>query len=355
MTYNLNDETLKLARNYLGLNQKDFAKKIGFSQALISSIEKSRKPLTEEVITKLKREFGKTFFSQKTYEPNLKVHYRASTTVAKKYTDLFESRLRIMSNNISEVIEYVNIPDNRIPQKDLEDFQLDAEYLANEVRDYFNLGRKPIKELVRLLESNGVIVYFFDYEFITAQNKNFDGVSFYVSGIPIILINKKVQNARKVFTLAHELGHLIMHNHNDFFISKDRDIEKEANVFASEFLAPKNALRGEFSYLSLEKLFQLKSYWRLSIGALLYKAKETTLSYDQYRRWITRLAPYRKHEPNDFSIEEPVLLKKMFEVCKSDISDEDLFYRELGLSKSIFEEIYSTIIDKEKPKLKIIL
>lgn len=351
----LKNDTLKLARNYFGLNQKEFAKKLEISQALVSNLEKSLKPLTEDVIEKLKDEFGESFFSQVMSSPNLKVHYRASATVAKKYTDLFEARLLIISNKIEQLLEYVEIPENKIPQKDLEDFQLDAEYLANEVRDYFGLGRKPIEDIIRLLESNGVIVYFFDYDFISAQNKSFDGVSFYVKGVPVILINDKIQNARKVFTLAHELGHLIIHNHNDFFISNERDMEKEANKFASEFLAPKNALRGEFTRLTTEKLFELKAYWKISVGALLYKAKETSLTPDQYRRWVTFFAPYRKNEPHDISINKPVLLKKMFQVCQEDIGSEVEFFNEFGISKKIFEDVYSTLIEKERARLKIIL
>jgi Zn-dependent peptidase ImmA (M78 family)/DNA-binding XRE family transcriptional regulator len=350
----LNNETLKLARTYLGYSQKEFSEKIGVSQAVVSNIEKNNKPLTDDLVAKLD-DFSFTFFAQKMSQPLLKVHYRASSTVAKKLTDLFESRLQIISNNITTFLETVDIPENRIPQKDLEDFELDAEYLANEVRQYFNLGNRPIENLVNLLEKNGVVVYFFDYDFISSQNKNFDGVSFYVKGVPVILINDKIQNARKIFTLAHELGHLIMHNHNDFFISKDRDIEKEANVFASEFIAPKNALRGEFSRLTLEKLFDLKAIWKLSIAALLYKAKEMTLSEDQYRRWITRLAAYRKHEPNDIDIQKPQMLKKVFSLCEADLGGKQHFLEELGLSEKIFKEIYSTLLEKDKPRLRVII
>ena len=199
----------------------------------------------------------------------------------------------------------------------MEDFQNNAESLANEIRHFFGLGIKPVDDLVRLLERNGAVVYFFDYDFISNQNNNFDGVSFYVTGVPVILINSKIQNARKVFTLAHELGHLIMHNSNTTFLTPDRDIEKEANIFASEFLAPTTALRGEFARLTLEKLFELKAYWKISLGALLYKAKQTTLSVDQYRRWIIKLAPQRKIEENDFRIEFHLLLRLGVGVTKA--------------------------------------
>lgn len=351
----LKPDTIKLARNYFGLNQKDFAKKIGVSQALVSQIEKGIKPLTDDIVEKLREDFGDNFFSQRVSTPLLKVYYRASASVAKKYTDLFEARLQIISNNIEELLEYVDIPENKIPQIDLENFQNDAEPLANEIRHYFDLGNKPVEDLVRLLEKNGVIVYFFDYDFISNQNKHFDGVSFYVKGVPVILINSKIQNARKVFTLAHELGHLIMHNSSTTIITPDRDIEKEANMFASEFLAPKAALRGEFSRLTLEKLFDLKAYWKISLSALLYKAKQTTLSADQYKRWIMRLAPQRKFEDNDFEIGTPVLLKRMIETCIEDIGLEEDFFREFGLSRQIFEDVYSTLIVKSRPRMKIIL
>ena len=43
----------------------------------------------------------------------------------------------------------------------------------------------------------------------------------------------------------------------------------------------------------------------------------------------------------------------MFEVAVSDLGESE-FFNELGLSKFLFEEVYSTLIDKEKPKLKII-
>jgi Zn-dependent peptidase ImmA (M78 family)/DNA-binding XRE family transcriptional regulator len=347
-------ETLKLARNYLGHSQKEFAQWLGVSQGTISNIEKNISPLSDEIIFVLKKYFGDNFFNQRMSTPNLKVHYRASATIAKKYTDLFESRLQIISNSITELLELVEINTNNIPKIDPEDFNLDIETIANEVRDFFDLGRNPINNLVDLLERNGVIVYFFEYDFITSQNKNFDGVSFYVAGTPVILINRKIQGARKMFTLAHELGHLIMHNHNDIFIPSFRDIENEANKFASEFLAPKKSLIGEFSYLTIEKLFALKSYWKISVGALLYKAKEMNLSQDQYRRWVTKLAPYRKFEPNDFRVEEPSMLKKMFEVSKENYNNEKEFLNSFGLSVEIYNEVFSTLMDSKENKLRIV-
>lgn len=352
----LDNELLRIARNYTGLNQTAFAKKLNVSQSLISGIEKSIKPLTEEIVEKLIPEFGAGFFYQKIRQPELKVYYRSSANIAKKYTDLFESRLQIISNTVSVMLESIDIPDNKIPALDLEDFQLDAEYLAQEMRNYFGLGNKPIDDIVGLMERNGVIVYFYDYQFISAQNKNFDGVSFYVKGVPVIMINNKIQNARKIFTIAHELCHLIAHNHNHIFISKGRDIEKEAHKFASEFIAPKAILRSELVRLSFEKLFELKRYWRLSAGALLYKAKSTVLTDEQYKRWAAAFSPYRKQEPHDLTIERPKLLPKIFDVFKTTLDADQDIYSALYMHKDIFEEVFWNIETGDgRGKLRIMI
>ncbi|KAF9659592.1 XRE family transcriptional regulator [Tenacibaculum sp. ZH5_bin.1] len=351
-----NNETLKLARNYLGLSQTGLAKKIGVSQAVVSNIEKGNKPLTEDLIQKLKSVFSRSFFSVKNHGGNLNLHYRSSANISKKMIDLFESRVNILANNICEILEYVDIPVNTIPTIGVEDFDYNAKELALYVRRYLGIGVNPIDEIVSLLERNGVIVYFYEFDFISSQNKNFDGVSFYVEDVPVILINKKIQNARKVFTISHELCHLIAHRNINRLIETERDLEKEANTFASEFVIPTSEIKNEFYRLTLEKLFSLKAKWKLSVSALLYKGRSVGLTKDQYRRWVTRLSPYRKEEPFDVSMKSPVLLKKMINVCKEELGGEREFLKTIGISETIYNELYSTIEGEEyRSKLKIIL
>lgn len=351
----LNNESLRLARTYLGMTQKQFSDETCVSQSLISKIEKDLKPLTSDVVEKIKDKFGEEFFSQKMSHPDLKVHYRTSASMAKKVKNLFESRLQIIANNIEQITEYIDLPENKVPKKDLEfDFNLDAKFLAREIRQYFQLGMSPIKDLVKVLESYGILIYFYDYDFISSQNKNLDGVSFYVSGAPVILINRKIQGARKIFTLAHELGHLIMHNHNDFILSIDRDVEKEANLFASEFIAPEHLLIEHLRYASITNLFELKSYWKLSAAALLYKASKTSMSKDRHRRLITKMAPYRKNEPNDLLVSEPTVFKEAFKLLEEEYGQ--FFYKMLSMSSTLFEEVYGNLISNKTkiPKMSII-
>lgn len=335
----------------MGYSQKKFADFIGVSQTVISKIEKGVKPLDDNLVDLLSNVVSENFFLQRISQINLKIYYRQSASTAKSTTDLFESRLSLIANHISYCLEEIEPPVNLLPSIDLNDFGLNPEYLAKEVRSQFNLGLSPINDIVELLESKGVFIHFYDYPFVSPQNKTLDGVSFFISGCPVILVNNKIQNARKVFTIAHELGHLIMHS--NFIVESIRDVEKEANEFASEFLLPKRALVGEFNRLTLEKLFLLKSYWKVSIGALLYKAKNLTLTVDQYRRWVTQLAPYRKHEPHDIELSQPKILKKCFDFFKDVIhnGDKESFFQDLGINDEIFEDLYSNLDDKKKLKV----
>ena len=72
------------------------------------------------------------------------------------------------------------------------------------------------------------------------------GFSIHYDISPIIFIRKQTSEARQLFTLAHELGHLLLHkNHNidgeaEFFSNAEH--EAEANRFAGYFLVPDERL-----------------------------------------------------------------------------------------------------------------
>lgn len=56
----MNNLTLKQYRKMLKLSQQDFADKLGYTQAHISTLESSRRNLTDEFLEKLNKVFGVT-------------------------------------------------------------------------------------------------------------------------------------------------------------------------------------------------------------------------------------------------------------------------------------------------------
>lgn len=77
-----------------------------------------------------------------------------------------------------------------------------------------------------------------------------DGKCFLLDGRPVILVSDQVTPARQRFTVAHELGHILLGHVGKYRLvnrepdPKDNPIEQAANVFASRLLAPACVLWG---------------------------------------------------------------------------------------------------------------
>ena len=161
---------------------------------------------------------------------------------------------------------------------------------------------------------------------------------------------------RMRFTLAHELAHIVMHK------LLTENMENEADRFASEFLMPSEDIRHQLNYLTLDKLAQLKLYWKVSMAALLMKAKTLkTISERQYSYLWMLMGKngYRLNEPVQFSIpqEKPSLLSEMIttHLQELEFSERELA-KILMLHESEFRTIYGLINTEEiKPpsELKI--
>ena len=138
---------------------------------------------------------------------------------------------------------------------------------------------------------------------------------------------KNLENKEIESCLAHELGHLIMH------IEKTprsvETVEDEADIFASEFLMPENEIAPLLHELDLPVLAQLKRRWRVSMRALIRRAKDVgAINQDAYRRFQILFSKkgYNKNEPVMLPVEQPTLLSETLDLYKSELgySDYDL-------------------------------
>ena len=101
------------------------------------------------------------------------------------------------------------------------------------------------------------------------------------------------------FAIAHELGHWELHKEKQQLFScttedmltsyKGSSIEAEANLFAAEFLMPAAEISKQLYNLNLPRLADLKRHWRVSMGALLVRARElgciTPRRYESPHGW----------------------------------------------------------------------
>ena len=113
------------------------------------------------------------------------------------------------------------------------------------------------------------------------HSKTTDGFTTCVSGIYIIFYNHENSNARNRFTIAHELGHILLGHLkttgytviNREPTSADNSMEQQANVFASRLLAPVCVLYG----LNLTTAHQVSNICDISLQSAEYRISRLNL------------------------------------------------------------------------------
>lgn len=314
----INHKMVEIARISRGYNQSELAEKIGVEQGTLSKIETGLLKPKEDIIDKLCNvlEYPVSFFAENVIVLSpLITHYRKRKSLTNTKLDLIEYNIYIKKHFIKKLLKSANIP-NKIFHISPEDH--DAEDIARIVRQKWNIPRGPIKSMVSLLESAGVIVLQIEH-----NDEKLDGEMIPdESNLPVIYINKNLSGDRQRFTLAHELGHLIMHG--GAYIPNIDDAEREANYFASEFLMPADDIRYQLpESLSINQLGDLKRFWKVSMAAIIRRARDLNVIEDsRYTSLNVQLsrAGYKKKEP-DFDVfpDHPTIIKQLINIHFTDL------------------------------------
>lgn len=338
-----NGERLKIARMWRNLSATQLADLTGFSRQTISMLENGKLMNPEfATVQKLseKLEFPVTFFLEET-KINLNestTYFRSLLTTNKKYRVEQEEKIKfiaIVYNMLSEYLEFekVNlpqIPTNATPQE-----------AANILREYWGLGNRPIENIVYLAESNGLIVT--DFETATGDVDAFshkitsDDMETYLIGYS----KNKRTAARIHFDVAHEIGHILLHNWREDLecIDKEefKEIELQAHAFASAFLLPEDEFRKDVSPYATNLAYytELKKTWKVSIAAMIRRAKDLDIiTADDYSRLMRNMQKQgiRKIEPLDDELvtAEPSLLRQAIKI---------LFDQKVFTPKEFLEEL----------------
>ncbi len=182
----------------------------------------------------------------------------------------------------------------------------EAESAAGELRKRWDIEEGPFRNLVSTVEDRGVVVIGKD-----DTSEKFDGLSGWCDEYPVIVINRNMSTDRLRFTVAHEIGHLVMDTS-----SAAEDEEKLAHRFAAALLVPaKDAKRALGESLDWDVLKDLKRTYGLSMSAGVRRAKDLNIiSGHQYKQLMIEMSDsqWRKIEPVNYEgNEEPVHLEQM--------------------------------------------
>lgn len=315
-------ELIGLRRRMLGLSQTELAKASGISQGTLSKIEQGIKEVSTAHIDLLAEALKcpASFFFQpeREYGPPLSMHdgmYRKGA-VSIKAIDKVVAELNTRIAHARTLLKASELePELPLPFYDPDDYQYDFERIAQNVRRAWLMPRGPVRNLTDCMERAGILIIKCDM-----SGARIDGVSYRISGLPpVIFLNDSIPADRERFTLAHELGHLVMHKY------PTEKMETEANSFAAAFLMPAEDIAPDLRGITLEKAAALKPYWKVAIGALLYKAK-TLKSVDEGQMqylWRKRSAlGWNTKEPEalDFPKEQPTLLSALIQNMQSDLN-----------------------------------
>ena len=179
----------------------------------------------------------------------------------------------------------------------------EAEEVASDVRAQWNLGGDAIPNMTELLEEKGVKVLKVDIPL------SVDGISCEVARpdkekVPVIVGAKSKSFERRRFTLAHELGHMVLK------VPSEMDEEKACNRFASALLMPRDALlmeigerRKAFGY---EEIIQVKKIFGVSAASLVMRMNSLDVISDASMSKIFKGIGFtwRKKEPSPLDLEE---------------------------------------------------
>jgi Zn-dependent peptidase ImmA (M78 family) len=125
----------------------------------------------------------------------------------------------------------------------------DTETLAEKVRIQFGIKGFPsrasftketaLDEWIKILENNGILVF----QISITMNKEIRGFSLIDEDVPVIILRRSDETSAKIFTLFHELAHLLLREGGICDLEEsDISHEKFCNHFAGAFLVPKDKL-----------------------------------------------------------------------------------------------------------------
>jgi len=324
---------LTIARELRALKKIDLAALVGKSAGALSQFESGTTRPDAETVARLSLalELPAEFFGRPL--PNVvrleDCHFRSLRSARQ----LERRRVRARASLVCEVVQYLE-QHIAFPAEHVSDIVrklghgTSPEDASEYVRAAWGLGHGPIPNVVRLLESRGIVV-----SQLPDQSREVDAFSVWHGGQPLIFLVSKPSTSRLRMDAAHELGHLVLHADVS---PGDKETEKEAEHFGGAFLMPRHAFAREAPRrLNWPHLHELKRRWRVSLAALVRRAYELgCLSNASYRRAFMYLnkTGQRKSEPLEPPAEQPSVVARAISLIAKD-RPPSLMATDLGLTE----------------------
>jgi Zn-dependent peptidase ImmA (M78 family)/transcriptional regulator with XRE-family HTH domain len=358
MNKTFNGELLALARLTRKVSQPELVAAVNgaISQAQLSKIEHGQIQPDEKIVARIAEalKYKPSFFYSSVYQRMEPVSFhRKRKKLSARDREAIHGQSEIYRINLKKLLPAVELESQLppVPAIDPDQFGGDIQKIALTIRQRWGIPKGPIKDLTKLVEDAGVVVIAFDF-----GTPLIDGFCQHAGDNlpPVIFINIRQPKDRYRFSLAHELGHLVMHQ------TPNPEQEIQANMFASEFLMPTQEIGPQFHNPSLEKFMQLKLYWGTSMQSLIYKAWQSGRVSDRmFKYYSIEMAKrgFKTKEPIEWngSAESPATLRQLISA----------YVEELGYSLAELSDLFGLLEDEvsvlyqlagqRKPHLRLVV
>lgn len=346
---------IKQARVSRGYSMADLGNLVGVSRQAISKYEIGTYTPTEAVLSRIASvlRYEISFFRKPlpsdAASPST-VFFRSRRSTTKKSKEAAKEKIAIFQEIDKYLRQFVSFPKVNLPTIDYHFTyeQLDIQQIeefAIAVRSYWGLGNAPIVNLTNVFQKNGIMI-----SVMNLNNKKIDAFSVWKDAIPyIFLSSEKYSDVRLRFTLAHELGHLLLHAN---YINEEEiqtkviseKIEKEADLFAAALLLPAATFSNDIYSTSIDHFINLKKKWKSSIGSMIYRCQDLDLLTENQIKYLKDQMSYNRYwksEPLDniIPLEQPFAHKQAFDlILNNHIVTETDVVEEIGCGASEIEE-----------------
>ncbi len=320
-------DRLSEAREARGLSVAALADLVDVSRETIYQLEDGRITPGPALFSRLHQSLRMppAFFFGPDEEPAAtKVLFRSLSSATRAARFRARRRLRWLERITGFVRTFVEIPDLDVPlcvdaSDPLAIRDEEIERAAEALRQHWALGKGPISNMTWLLENRGVIVA---REDLAADQ--LDAVLLQRdSDVLVILGADKGTAVRSRLDAAHELGHVALHR-NCPEPSGEKDprhkvMEQQAFRFAGAFLLPAESFANDLWSFSLDEFVALKLKFRVSVAAMIMRARRLDLVSETHERRLWSQYSrrgWKRGEPFDdeWAPEQPVLLRRSFEL-----------------------------------------
>jgi Zn-dependent peptidase ImmA (M78 family)/transcriptional regulator with XRE-family HTH domain len=341
----IHGERVRQAREVLGLTQTDLADAAGVSQPTIARMEAAVTEGNPEVVASISRRTGfpQAFFREPPQHdfPLGSLLFRSRRSMPASSRTRVHRYGELLFETATRMSRKLDMPSVSVPQV----ADLDPIYAAQLTRNSFRLApNAPIANLCNLLERSGTFVFQ-----VRTHVDRYDAYSLWTGGFegrPVIVLLRDLPKDRVRFALSHELGHLVVHH--TLRGGEQRYLEEEANLFAAEFLLPREAMMAELTKpVTLASLAPLKSRWGVSLQSLIYRARHLDLITQRQHRYLFEQLGRRRwvrQEPGiaRTGVERPRVFEKMAEVLYGSVPDYQLMSDDLMLPTLFIREALSS-------------